>query len=94
MFCPKAQCLLEHEDEHEHDYPKFGIWVKLKPPHLLPVYTDGGAGIVPIISPGRVMKMDDEITVVRDYAIAETDLADRLPVSNGLSLALRKENKP
>ena len=58
------------------------------------MYAYGGAWIVPIIAPARVMKMDDEITVVRDYSIAESDLTNRLPVSNGLPLALRKENKP
>ena len=67
---------------------------KLKPPDLLPLYAYGCVGIVPIISPGRMMKMDDEITVVRDNPIAETDLAYGLPVGNRLPLALRKENKP
>ena len=54
----------------------------------------GGAGIVPIFSPGRVTKMNDEITVVRGHPIAETDLANGLPVSNGLSLTFGKENEP
>jgi hypothetical protein len=98
LFCsipPKDRALFSAPKSHRSSTStitpnsEFG----LKPPDLLPVYTDGGAGIVPIISPGRVMKMDDEIAVVRDYPIAETDLADGLPVSNGLSLALRKENK-
>jgi hypothetical protein len=38
--------------------------------------------------------MDDEITVVRGHTIAETDVANGLPVSNGLSLTFGKKNKP
>ena len=66
----------------------------LQPTNLLPIFAYGGVGIVPIISPGRVTKMDDEITVVRGHTIAETDLANGLPVSNGLPLTFGKENKP
>ena len=66
----------------------------LKPPNLLPIFAYGGAGIVPIFSPGRVTKMDDEITVVRGDTIAEADVANGLPVSNGLSLTFGKQNKP
>jgi hypothetical protein len=64
-----------------------------KPPNFLPVFANGGAGIVPVISPGRMTKMDDEIAVVRRHTIAETDFANGLPVSNGSSLTLGKKNK-
>ena len=37
--------------------------------------------------------MDDEIAVVRGHTIAETDLANGLPVSNGLSLTFGKKDK-
>ena len=65
----------------------------LKPPDLPPILADGGAGVVPIVSPGWVTKMEDEITVVRGHPIAETDLANGLPVSNGLPLTVGKENE-
>jgi hypothetical protein len=37
--------------------------------------------------------MDDEIAVVRGHTIAESDLANGLPVSNGLSLTFGKKDK-
>jgi hypothetical protein len=39
-------------------------------------------------------QLDDEITVVRGHTIAEADVANGLPVSNGLSLTFWEENKP
>ena len=54
-----------------------------KPPDFFPMFAYGGAGIVSIISPGGVTKMDDEIAVVGGHTIVEIDLANTLPVSNG-----------
>jgi hypothetical protein len=58
------------------------------------MFAYGGAGIVSIISPGRVTKMDDEIAVVGGHAIVEIDLANGLPVGNGLSLTFGEQNEP
>ena len=58
------------------------------------MFAYGGAGIVSIISPGRVTKMDDEIAVVGGHAIVEIDLANGLPVGSGLSLTFGEQNEP
>jgi hypothetical protein len=83
----------EHEHEHEQEHEKEEDEPKLRTlrlPNLLPMFAYGGALIVPVISPGRVTKMDDEVTVVRGHPIAKADLTNGLPVSNGLSLASGK----
>ena len=71
-----------------------GLTRDSKPPDFFPMFAYGGAGIVSIISPGGVTKMDDEIAVVGGHAIVEIDLANALPVSNSLSLTFGEKNEP
>jgi hypothetical protein len=80
-------------DQHQVEAVTGTATHESKPPDFFPLLAYGGAGVVSILAPGRVPKMDDEITVVGGHTIVERDLANSLPVSNGVSLPLGEESK-
>ena len=57
--------------------------------HLSFVDTRGGCGIVLVVSPRRMMEVDDEITVVRNDRPVEGDGSDATPIVEGAPLAER-----
>jgi hypothetical protein len=57
--------------------------------HLSFVDTRGGCGIVLVVSPRRMMEVDDEIAVVRNDRPVEGDGSDAAPIVEGAPLAER-----
>src|SRR5262245_38335195 len=57
--------------------------------HLSFVHTRGGCGIVLVVSPRRMMEMDDEIAVVRNDRPVEGNGSDVAPIAEGAPLAKR-----
>ena len=55
--------------------------------HLSFVHTRRGCGIVFVVSPRRMMEMDDEIPVVRHDRPVEGDGSDAAPIPEGALLA-------
>src|SRR5262245_18376493 len=55
--------------------------------HLAFVDARGGCGVVLIVTPRRMMEMDDEIAVVRNDGPVESDRSDAAPVAEGAPLA-------
>src|SRR5262245_54467977 len=55
--------------------------------HLAFVDARGGRGVVLVVTPRRMMEMDDEIAVVRNDRPVEGDGSDAAPIPEGAALA-------
>src|SRR6516165_12563217 len=55
--------------------------------HLSFVDARGGCGVVLVVTPRRMMEMDDEIAVVRNDRPVEGDGSDAAPIPEGAPLA-------
>jgi hypothetical protein len=51
--------------------------------HLMLVHAGGRRRVVPVIAPGGMVIIDDEIAVVRGNGIIESQLADVPPILGG-----------
>src|ERR1700694_1363554 len=64
-----------------------------EPANLLAASAHGRGGVVPVLAPGGVAEVDDEIAVVRGHAVGERDSPDGLPVDDVLPLASGEEDE-
>src|SRR5215831_18907737 len=55
--------------------------------HLAFVDPRGGCGVVLVVTPRRMMEMDDEIAIVRNDRLVEGDRSDAAPIAEGAPLA-------
>src|SRR5262245_41251311 len=55
--------------------------------HLAFVDPRGGCGVVLVVTPRRMMEMDDEIAIVRNDRLVEGDGSDAAPIAEGAPLA-------
>src|SRR5215813_1176399 len=65
-------------------------WRRFKAPmsaHLAFVDPRGGCGVVLVVTPRRMMEMDDEIAIVRNDRLVEGDGSDAAPIAEGAPLA-------